>query len=152
MNNCQDSNIYTFNAASVLEAYSAYVEGNPNCTLAAIGTCVSDGQVRNAIQKSAERLGYGLESCAWIDVGSAQSHTLDSGDVLRIVEGIDPVALIAVDAEGARLLCAAYGADAEADGFMRLNGRPVASFADMPGILQSEEGKQKAWRLLKALA
>lgn len=150
MNNRLDSNIYTYKAASVLTAYAPFVEGTPNCMVAVIGSQPADQDVRNALSKSAERLGFGIGACAWI-TGSCADGALGPADLWTLVEGIDPVAIVVLDGEASKLVGSAYEQELVCDAKNRVLGRNVAVFADFASMLGDADAKQRAWHLLKLL-
>ena len=57
------------------------------------------------------------------------------------------------DANGddVRLASEAYRTPFEADTAVRAFGRPAIMFRDLEALMESEAGKQKAWKLLKSL-
>lgn len=152
-----NSNIYTYNAANVLTTYAPFVKGNENCMLAAIGSHGVNDAVRNAMTASAQKLEYGTDCIAWIDIhafGDDEEHSeeaLGAHDLHMLLEGIDPVAIIALDEDGARLIADAYASTLHLDAANRVHGRTVVAFSDFASMLNSETSKQRAWNLLKQL-
>lgn len=149
MKNPANSNIYEANAEGVLAAFGDYVEAAPEDLLMVIAAGALAAPARGALSRSAEQLGFG-RAVAWV--------ALDGGDIplgakelLAVVEGLDPVALVAADAEAAALLAEAYRCALAPDTHGRLAGRPVAAFASFASMLGSDDLKQQAWALLKHL-
>ena len=76
---------------------------------------------------------------------------LGAEDVRTIVEGLDPVALVACDAFAAETLSAAYRTPVTLDADNRLMGRTAVIFQDFEGMMNTPADKQRAWALLKKL-
>lgn len=150
VNNSVNSNIYAFDAARVLQEYLSFVRGDINCTVIVISEhALSDAAV-DAIRKSVDKLGFGSDACAWVSL-DAESHALSSDDVLEMVEGIDPISIVAADSVSAAALSIAYGSDVSTDAANRTNGRTVVAFRDFEKMLDDKDSKQVAWSLLKRL-
>ena len=146
-----EGNAYEFNACSALQLYGAFVEGDPNCTLVVASRGPLSPKARAALEASAERLGYGKGACAWV-VMASDAGELGAGDVLSLVEGLDPVAIIAADADAASLLSSAFVVSLKLDAANRAACRTVVALSDFEASLQDDEAKQKAWAALKKLA
>lgn len=153
MKNPANSNIYEANARSVLEAYAGFVEGAPESLLLAVSGAMPTDDAREALASSAERLGF-RRSIAWLRLRpeSSDAPTLGADDLFAIVEGLDPIALVALDAPSCRLLADAYRCDVPQDAPCRIFGRNAAAFHSFESMLGSNELKQKAWSILKRLA
>lgn len=185
----------------MLARFPLQVQACPNASL----MCVSSGplspQARDAVAASAERLGFGRENVAWVEVtptageglparegaavpekepaavavaeaggegptavrdeaaagtsaeaGVASAAPLTELQLRTIVEGLDPVALVVADAAAAALLAEAYRQPVFCDHPNRLSARSVAAFSNFAALLETPEGKQRAWSLLKELA
>ncbi len=142
-------NIYEFNALSVLELYGAFIEGDASTMAVAVSAAPASPATRNAIESSLARLDIG-GTCAWV-VLERDGATLGPADLWNVVEGLDPTTQIALDAESAAELADAYRCAVPTDAALRLFGRTALAFRDFPAMLQTDEGKQKAWALLKKL-
>lgn len=152
MKNPANSNIYEANARNVLEAYAAFVEGTPESLLLAVCDDAPSASACEALASSAERLGF-RRSIAWLSLrpGTADAPALSTDDVFTIVEGIDPIALVALDAASCRMLADAYRCDVPQDAHCRIFGRDAAAFRDFTAMLTDEDAKQRAWAILKRL-
>ncbi len=91
-------------------------------------------------------------SVAAAEAGSADVAPLTELQLRTIVEGLDPVALVVADAAAAALLAEAYRRPLFCDHPNRLSARSVAAFSNFAALLETPEGKQRAWSLLKELA
>lgn len=154
-------------AEAVLAQFPLQVQGCPNASLMCVSSGPLPAEARDAVAASAERLGYGRENVAWVEVAPAAGEepatalpsAADATDAapltelqLRtIVEGLDPVALVVADAAAAALLAEAYRQPVFCDHPNRLSARSVAAFTNFAALLETPEGKQRAWSLLKEL-
>ena len=112
---------------------------------------------RNAIEKSLAAFGFGDDACLFATL-VPRDPTVEGGDIrldaqalFLLVEGLDPLYVIAADADSAAALAAAYRTEFPLDAPIRAFGRPAAAFADLGALLQTDAGKQKAWQVLKSL-
>lgn len=142
--------MYQVNARSVLEAYGAFLEGTPEATLLVASGRPLGEAARQALERAADRLGYGLEACAWL-WASAEGVTLGPQEALTMTEGIDPLGVVLADAGIAALWGRAYRCEPPLDAVSRVRGRTVIAFQDLPAMLDDEDAKQQAWALLKKL-
>lgn len=152
----EDGSVYEYAARSVLSLYSDFVVGNPLCTLAILSAHPLDPSAREALRASADRLGYGRDACAWMIVRSEPakgrpSEKIGSADLKTLIEGLDPIALVATDVPALSALCHAYDTIVEINNTGRINGRTVVGLGDFSIMLESDESKQLAWRLLKRI-
>ncbi len=150
MNISAEGNIYSFNADIVLEAYGAFVEGTSDALIAVVSAQALDDIGRNAIEASADKLGFGRGRVAWITLGGWED-ALGAADLAQLVEGLDPVALIATDGKASSLLSAAFETPFQLDSKNRAACRTVIAFNDFASMLADSESKQLAWHLLKML-
>lgn len=76
---------------------------------------------------------------------------IDAGNLFRIVEGIDPLCVVATDTAAINVLSSAYRQNVPPDAHCRLFGRDMVAFSLFEGMLEEAGSKQKAWALLKKL-
>lgn len=78
---------------------------------------------------------------------------LGAYDLMSVAEGLDPLVMVAADAEACDLLGRSYRLDFPAgkDCVIRVMGRTCALFCDFESMMTSEDGRQRAWALLKKL-
>lgn len=151
------SNMYEVNAASTLAVYCDFVQGTGREVALAISLRTLSPAARNALVKSLAALGYGREACAWVSLSSESDEEnvtepqLGAYDLMSIVEGLDPLAIVTADERSCALLGHAYRHDPPSDSSTRIMGRPCVCFRDLEAMLKSEDGKQRAWALLKKL-
>ena len=70
--------------------------------------------------------------------------------IFLLVEALDPILLAIADEKTARLVAQAYRTAYDLDAPARVFGRPTAVFRNLAELVSTDEGKQKAWRVLKA--
>lgn len=155
------SNIFEAGAAEIPELFGDYIEADGSegdlLTLVVYGRAPS-GAARNAVEKSLAALGFGDGRCAFVSLAPLDPSVeggdipLDAQALFLVVEGLDPVRVISTDQQASDVLCAAYRASVRTDCAARLFGRPSVLFRDLSQLVQSDDGKQKAWALFKTLA
>lgn len=150
------SNIFEAGAVDILAMFEDYFEGDTSRIALAIGSTPLNDPCRNAIDKSLETFGYGAEACSYASL-SPRSEDIEGGDInldpqalFLLVEALDPIMLILADENAARLAAQAYRAAFDLDVPTRIFGRPTVVFKDLPALMESPEGKQKAWSLFKS--
>ena len=177
VNIMRESNMYSTPTAEIWDVFADYVVGTPNCMALVLSSRVPEAPVKNAIEKSLASFGYPENTWAWATlfprVGNAGENgsgladadadaeptgacidpgvKLDAQALFMLVEGIDPLCLIACDSESRDVLQDAYRAEIPLDSPARVFGRRTASFADLGALLHTDENKQKAWSILKSL-
>ena len=116
-----------------------------------------DETARNAIDRSLETFGYGNSACTYATLVPAD-RSIEGGDIaldpqalFLLVEGLDPTCVICADSESAARLGDAFRTPFELDAPARLFGRPCVVFRNLSALMESDKGKQHAWRLLKSL-
>lgn len=150
MNNSANSNIYEVTAAEVLAVYGALVEGSPQSLAIVVSGWALGPKARTALTSSCKSLGLGDEP-AWLTLKLEDGTGAGSQDLRTIVEGLDPLAVIAADQTAAALLADAYCTEVPLDSSLRLFGRNAVAFSSFEAMLADGDSKQKAWALLKEL-
>ena len=156
------SNIFEASAVSIAELFSDYLDSNDAatpCVALALSAHTASSVERNAIEKSLEALGYGPAACTFASLFPTASAAetpsggacLDGQALFLLVEGLDPLCVIATDQTATNALGDAYRTAFELDSAIRVFGRSSVAFRNLASLLQSDDGKQKAWRLFKSL-
>lgn len=150
-----DSNIYEFNAASTIALSADFIDGCPNDIVVILSARPLSPEAQTALASSAERLGYGEGGCCWVTLTAheqdGEGTALGAMDVRTIIEGLDPAACIATDAQASAALTEAYGESSQLDAHTRILGRDIVSFMDFPAMLADPAQKQRAWAILKRM-
>lgn len=76
---------------------------------------------------------------------------LDAQALFMLVEGLDPLCVICADAAAAEALGGAYRTEFSLDAPARAFGRPAVAFREFATLIATDDGKQRAWKLLKSL-
>lgn len=144
-------------AQEICDLFSDYLEGDGGRPALAVGSRLPSATARNAIAKSLEAFGYGAEACTFAaltpidDQAEGGDITLDPQALFLLVEGLDPLHVIATDAQAVAVLGHAYRTSFAVDAPIRVFGRQSAAFENLDTLLESQAGKQRAWRILKSL-
>lgn len=135
---------------SVLTLYESHLTGTPASTLLVVTEKTLSTEALTALEKSAASLEFGGAPLA-VAVIETPEGSLGAEDVRTIVEGLDPVALVVVDAFAAELLSTAYRLPVALNDKNRVLGRTVVAFEDFEALMKTPADKQRAWALLKKL-
>ena len=100
------SNIYEANGSLVWDLYADYVSGSRTTLACAIGSRKSSEAAQHALESSMAALGYG-GALAFVTL-AVDDIPLGDVDLFTLVEGIDPLAVVATDAAAAARLARAY--------------------------------------------
>lgn len=143
------SNIYETNGSLVWNLYADYVSGSRSTLACAIGSREASEAARHALESSMAALGYG-GALAFVAL-TVDDIPLGDVDLFTLVEGIDPLAIVATDAAAAARLARTYRQGVPVDEACRLFCRDAVAFRDLEIMLEAPEGKQRAWALFKKL-
>ena len=99
-----------------------------------------------ALDSSLAALGYGHDACTFVVPGD-----LDQQALFVLIEGLDPICIVAADGKSAALLGQAYHLAVPSGKATRPLGRTAVSFLDFESLLKTPQDKQIAWALLKKL-
>ena len=99
-----------------------------------------------ALDSSLAALGYGRDACTYV-----VSDGLDQQALFVLIEGLDPICIVAADGKSAALLGRAYHLAVPSGKATRPLGRTAVSFLDFESLLKTPQDKQIAWALLKKL-
>ncbi|MEE0845916.1 MAG: hypothetical protein U0L71_06940 [Eggerthellaceae bacterium] len=141
--------MYEVAAQESRDLFGAFLSGSELPLVCVASGAPLEGTARTALENSARQLGYG-DACTFV-VLECPEGSLDAPALFTLIEGLDPLCLIAADADAARLLSEAYRCPVPQGGATRLFGRPTVAFRSFPAMLRSPDDKQRAWALLKKL-
>lgn len=172
------NNMYDAALEPALAAYAAHVRCAHAGYVAIVSERALGEQAQAALESSAVKLGFGETPCVYVSIeekqadadasiaansASRRSDTLDAPnatatparlgehDLFLLLEALDPLCVVAADAQAATLLSKAYRSEVPTDAACRLFGRNAVAFRDFPALLETPENKQRAWALLKKL-
>ena len=152
-------NIFEAGTASVADLFASYIERaseTRNSIVLTLSTIALGQAPRNAVEKSFAALGYAGDIHTYAtmlphDTTPSEGVMLDPQAVFLLVEGLDPLFVIAADHTASQTLGAAYRTEYAPDSAIRVFGRPAVAFANLDELLETDAGKQKAWRLFKSI-
>ncbi|MBO4352455.1 MAG: hypothetical protein J5818_03050 [Eggerthellaceae bacterium] len=151
------SNIYGAGAAGILELFGDYVDGDAGCAVLVLGSKRPSDASITALDKSLATFGYGTDAFT-VATTRPLVRAMEGGDIpldpqalFLLVEGLDPLLVICIDETTVELLSQAYRTVFKPDSAERVFGRPAVMFRDLDALMESDAGKQKAWKLLKSL-
>ena len=168
------SNMYSVARDTVLDRYARHVElaGGSADAFTPLFCVVSQTPLgenaKKALASSAQALGYGAQGCFFVIIAPHGCDALNAKQLFSLIEGIDPLALVAADKDATRALEQAYrvaqeaiyrGQDAKEphrfqlspNAYTRILGRDAVTFSSFEAMLAKPDLKQKAWALLKKL-
>lgn len=140
-------NIYSANREEAFARFGERLAGSEAGLVLIAFTQELAPEAREALDKSFAALGFGREACTY-----AKLEGLEPQDVFALVEGIDPLCLVAADAQAATLCSQAVRQDFPLKRALRLFGREARGFASINDMMAKPEDKQLLWHLLKSLA
>lgn len=151
------SNIYEAGAADIRALFEDHVEGDSSRIALALSAEPLAGDARAAVSKSLQAFGYGADACSFATLKpgckakGSDGAELDPQSVFLLVEALDPLLLVVADEKTARIVAQAYRAAFDLDAAARVFGRPTCIFRDLAELVKCDDGKQKAWKVLKSL-
>ncbi|WP_172623449.1 hypothetical protein [Arabiibacter massiliensis] len=128
------------------ELFGEQLSGARSALVCVLSESPLDERSREALNSSAEALGYGRAACTFAVV-----EGLDEQALFLLMEGLDPLCLVAADQGAARMLGRAYRCDVPPGKPSRVFGRTCVAFKSFPKMLEDAQDKQVAWALLKKL-
>ncbi len=128
------------------ELFGQYMSGTRAGLCCVISSEPLSETAAKALDSSLAALGYGHDTCTYVVPGD-----LDQQALFVLIEGLDPICIVASDGKSAALLGQAYRLAVPSGKAARLLGRTAVSFLDFESLLQTPQDKQIAWALLKKL-
>lgn len=152
-----NGNIFATSLHQTADLFAPYLAGELGAPALVVGSRWPKDEMRYALESSFAALGHtdglALYACtnANGDDDGRGTATLDANSLYALIEGTDPLFIVATDAEAGRLSCQAYHQQEILNADTRLNGRTVVVFSDFGAMLDDSDEKQRAWKLLKHL-
>lgn len=148
-----NGNMYEVALDETWGLFEAHLDGARSALVCVLSERPLDDESRKALNGSAAALGYGREACAFATLRerAADRAELDRQALFLLIEGIDPLCLVAADEQAARALEQAYRCEVPLGRLSRVFGRPCAAFRSFSAMLGDGQDKQIAWALLKKL-
>ena len=149
--------MYENTSRAIWDAYAAHLSGRRDGVFGVVSGRPLDDTAARALENSARKLGYGDSPCVFFTLRGADAASagggqpLDAAAVFEVIEGIDPIVLVAADSDAARALSDAYRCEVAPMKRSRVFGRTTVAFRSFEDMLASPQEKQAAWALLKQL-
>ena len=146
--------MYEVTLEETWDLFAPYLDGARTGIVCVASAARLGDAARSALEKSAAALGYGCACCTYVVLradGAAGDAALDGQALFLLLEGLDPLIVVAAGAEAARAHRAAESPEGTHHGARpRVGGDPLGlkSFEHM---LDDAQSKQAAWALLKKL-
>lgn len=138
--------IYDHSRKCVLARYGQRISGAESCLIVALFDNPPSDPARNALEKSAEALGWGNDAVAFVETDG-----IDPPELLWMVEGMDPVAVVLAGRASARSFFAANRMPYCNDDSPRVLCREIRQIPDFEKLMETPDGKQRIWAILKTL-
>ena len=128
------------------ELFGQYMSGTHAGLCCVISSEPPSEAAAKALDSSLAALGYGRDACTYV-----VSDGLDQQALFVLIEGLDPICIVAADGKSSALLGQAYHLALPSGKAARPLGRTAISFLDFESLLKTPQDKQIAWALLKKL-
>lgn len=147
-------------ANDLSERFGTHITGNASGFFCVISASSLTDEEQVALSGSANALGFGgvrkfgdqTDNFTHVTFCAADGTRLSPQDLILIVETIDPLVVVVTSKEAGKAIADAYHQQVALDSVQALLGRPMLCFDNLASMLISTDGKQHAWKLLKALA
>ncbi len=144
--------MYERTAQTTWSTFKPHLEGSFEGVVLILSKTALGTQAQRALKNSAEKLGFGERACIFCTLSNAEEVAeLSRDELFDIVEGLDPLAIVAADSESIRALSEAYRTDIPPLARTRVFGRSTVAFKRFESMLGDSQDKQRAWALLKKL-
>lgn len=140
------SGIYDFARRSAISRFSGHIHGAESGLIAALFPSAPSPQARNALEKSALALGWGSEAVCFVETGG-----LEPSDLLQLIEGIDPVAVVLAGESSAQAFFAANHTQHFEGECLTVLCREVRLIPRFEELMETPDGRQRIWAVLKTL-
>ncbi|CAK7027851.1 MAG: hypothetical protein PEGG_01158 [Paraeggerthella hongkongensis] len=150
MKKSANGNMYEVALDEAWELFGAHLSGARSGLVCVLSTQQLDERSRNALNSSAAALGYGRDACLFATL-APEGTPLDSQALFLLIEGVDPLCLVATDEAALKALCETYRCKAVPGKASRVFGRTCVAFRSFSRMLDDGQEKQVAWALLKKL-
>lgn len=139
-------------ARTTWSAFESHLEGTRNGVVFVLSKSPLGAEARRALKNSAEKLGFGERACIFCSLANPDgAGKLGAGELFDVVEGLDPLVIVAADSESIRALSETYRTDIPPLSRTHVFGRNVVSFKHFESMLAQANDKQIAWALLKKM-
>ena len=146
MKKSANGNMYEVALDEAWELFDEHLDGARSALVCVVGGSSPSTRSRAALDSAMASLGYGSAACTF-----ATTEGLDDQALFLLIEGLDPLCLIAIDNAGAQALGRAFKCEVPLGEPCRAFGRSVVTCHNFDAMLDDGQDKQIAWALLKKL-
>ena len=146
-----NGNMYEVTLNETWDLFGAHLDGAHAALVCVLSAKPLEERGCTALRSSADALGYGRDACTFIALVAGDGILLDEQALFLLMEGLDPVCLVAADNDAAEALGRAYRCSVETGKANHVFGRTCIAFRDFDAMLDDGQDKQIAWALLKKL-
>ncbi len=162
--------LYERVAQQHVSRFTGAYAGSVNAAALVVSSREPSDAAKTALVASFRTLGYSSPSIGWVRCAAAapaatpaspgdetQTEPADcpaqakNGDLFTLIEAICPLCVVSLDRQAATALSHDFNAPLPLEARTLLMGHACICFQDFDSLLSSDEGKQKAWALLKTL-
>lgn len=136
------------------DLFGEHLDGSRAALVCAVSERAPSDRSRTALESAANSLGYGPAACAFVSLHASEGEdpaALDDQALFLLIEGLDPLCLIAADEASAQALGRAFRCEISLGKPGRAFGRSAVAFRNFDAMLDDGQDKQIAWALLKKL-
>lgn len=141
-----NTGIYDYSRRLVTERYEGRIHGAREALILGLSCERLPEDVEEALRKSVHSLGWGDDSASF-----ALVEGLSPNEAFELIEGLDPVAIVIADEGAARIFFAAYRIGETSAPAFRVLGREIRLVPEFAKLINTLNGKQKIWSVLKTL-
>lgn len=138
--------IYDHSRKLIRSRYGDRIHGSSESLILGISHRGLSESAEGALVKSAQSLNWGGNAVAF-----ARTDGLAPGELMELVEGLDPVAVVIADEESAQAFFLAYRIEATQAPAFRVLGREIRLVTRFESLMKTLNGKQQIWATLKTL-
>ncbi len=153
--------LYERVAQQHVSRFSGGYDGSANAAALVVSSREPSDAARAALAASFRTLGYASTSIGWALCASAATPSAPEsdtdtiqpkdGDLFTLIEAICPLCVVSLDRDAAKALSHDFNTPLPLEARTLLMGHACICFQDFDSLLSDDEGKQKAWALLKTL-
>lgn len=140
----------------ITDMFGEYLEGDTSRPAVVVSSRRLSDSGRKACELTFDSFGFEPSTCSFVALSPEGSSAggpaeLDSSALFLLIESLDPLFVVSTDSAATSTLAHGYRLDLPLDGPARVFGRQAVCFTDFASLLETQEGKRKAWGILKAL-
>ncbi len=135
--------LYERVAQQHVSRFAGAYDGNANAAALVVSSHEPSDAAKEALTASFRALGYSSSSIGWV--------VCDDTNLFTLIEAICPLCVVSLDQQAATALSRDFNTPLPLEVRTLLMGHACICFQDFASLLSSDQGKRKAWGLLKSL-